>query len=168
MQRKTSIVIRAILLNFLILGLLEVAKQVDMTSEWVRKGTLVILHSSCELLTRICMQCTHIVAISTKPNKYCYIWQHGFIYLPKFPTTNPLFLMASGMARIPVPMLLFSMWMMVSVFEILWSFPTFCCCWASESSRPVAPEGALSLSLPSLTKKEISSVYYILYSIFDP
>jgi hypothetical protein len=36
--------------------------------------------------------------------------------LPTLPTTIPLFLMASGMARIPVPMLPFNTWIMVSQF----------------------------------------------------
>ena len=39
--------------------------------------------------------------------------------LPTFPTISPLFLMASGMARMPVPTLPFNKWIMVSVLDIL-------------------------------------------------
>ena len=59
---------------------------------------------ACELMTSRCMQWTQMTPMTTRP---------------KFPTTMPLFLIASGMARMPVPMFPFSMWMITSVLEIL-------------------------------------------------
>jgi len=52
-------------------------------------------------LTRVCMQLTQMTLIMTRPT---------------LPTSKPEFLIASGIARMPVPMLPFKRWTIVSQF----------------------------------------------------
>ena len=71
------------------------------------------------------MQWIHIEAMNTKPKKRNVLPKEHFLFKmiegtdpPKFPTRSPLFLIASGIARMPVPMLPLSKWMMVSVLDM--------------------------------------------------
>lgn len=73
------------------------------TSEYVRaslpSGNLPIALSLWLALTSMCMQWTQTTLIKTRP---------------RLPTRRPEFLIASGMARMPVPMLPFKRWKIVS------------------------------------------------------
>ena len=82
-------------------GYLYVTTMISFTGLWGHSYLLVLSQRALAHLTRVCMQLTQMMLITTRPI---------------LPTRRPEFLMASGMARIPVPMLPFKRWTMVSQF----------------------------------------------------
>ena len=100
MHRNTLITILAILLNRLT-GSPDVENACSATSAYVIKGLLVRTPKVCAQLTSICIHETQKILKNTSPMD---------------PTTIPEFLIASGIARIPVPMFPFSRCMIVSQF----------------------------------------------------
>ena len=91
--------------------------------------------------------------------------------LPTLPTMSPLFLMASGMARMPVPMFPFNMWIIVSQFlktreTRKLSSTAGCCCPGLRirvlgSLKPVPDPSRETWS--SLKKKEILTTFFSKY-----
>jgi hypothetical protein len=101
-------------------------------------GFWVRLHNSCEHATSMCMQWVQTNPISIVPNR---------------PTTHPAFLNASGMAKIPVPMLPFRRWIIVSKFEVGCSSFLL----NIGSSEKSSPEATFSRSTDTLSTASLSN-----------
>ena len=90
----------AILLGFLAFGP-DVENEYSATSAYVMYGFLVLTPRVCAQFTSICIHETQRTLSTTSP---------------KVPTRSPEFLMASGIAKMPVPILPFKRCMIVSQF----------------------------------------------------
>lgn len=90
-------------------------------------GVFVLRHTSCDTFTRMCTQCVQIKHTTN---------------VPTAPNSRPAFLKAIGIARIPLPSELFSMW--PNEPKVLFGFATERCANGSYSSAEEEEAAAAS------------------------